>query len=88
MVKRRSDKSTDNFYQNVLFLAKDTGLGITRIELGSRVVSGYLANSLRRHSSPTLRVASSFAKFLGYSIDQLIMDPEDFRKEVHNHHVD
>ena len=88
MAKRRSDKLTDNFFTNVSFLAKDTGLGITRIELGSKVASGYLANMLRHNSSPTLRVASSFSKFLGYSIDQLIMEPEDFRKEVHNHRVD
>lgn len=88
MAKRRSDKLTDNFFMNVSFLAKDTGLGITRIELGSNVASGYLANMVRHNSSPTLRVASSFAKFLGYSIDQLVMNPEDFRKEVHNHRVD
>lgn len=88
MARRRSDKFTDNFFTNVSFLAKDTGIGITRIELGAQVASGYLSNMTRRNSSPTLRVASSFATFLGYSIDQLIMEPEDFRKEVQRHRVD
>ena len=77
-----ADKSTENFFKNVYYLADDTGIGITKIEIGAHVSSGYCANMIRRNSSPTIRVASSIAKFLGYSIDQLTMEPIEFYKEV------
>lgn len=78
---------SQNFFRNVHFLAVNSGRGITDVELSAGMCSGYCSIGLHRNSSPTLRTAKRFADVLGYTIDELMKDPKDFRKqygEVHD----
>lgn len=78
---------SQNFFRNVYFLAVNSGRGITDVELSAGMCSGYCSIGLTRNSSPTLRTAKRFADVLGYTIDELMMDPKEFRKqygEVHD----
>lgn len=78
---------SQNFFRNVYFLAVNSGRGITDVELSAGMCSGYCSIGLNRNSSPTLRTAKRFADILGYTIDELMKDPKDFRKqygEVHD----
>ena len=69
-----------NFFNNVYFVAVNSGKGITNVELSAGMCSGYCSIGLTRNSSPTLRTAKRFADVLGYTIDELMMDPKEFRE--------
>jgi len=69
-----------NFFNNVYFVAVHSGKGITNVELSAGMCSGYCSIGLTRNSSPTLRTAKRFADVLGYTIDELMMDPKEFRE--------
>lgn len=79
-----STNESMNFLRNIYFIAEDTGYGITRIEKKAGVGVGYCATSLRRNSSPTIRVAKRFADAIGFTIEELMLPPKEFRKVYQN----
>lgn len=79
-----SETESSNFFQNIYFIADDTGVGITKIEFRAGMHSGYCALGLKRNSSPTIRIAKKFSDVTGYTIDELIMEPKKFRSLTRN----
>lgn len=75
-----------NFYRNLYHIAVSTGVGISHIENKGGMRSGYCSMGLRRNSSPTLRVAKNLADAVGYTIEELCMDPKDFRAYTRQDH--
>lgn len=69
-----------NFFRNIYFIADDTGYGITRIENKAGMSNGYCAMGLKRNSSPTLRTAKKLADAVGFTIEELMLPPKEFRK--------
>lgn len=69
-----------NFFRNIYFIANDTGYGITKIESKARVGTGYCAMGIKRNSSPSLRTAKRIADAVGFTIDELMLPPKEFRK--------
>ena len=68
------------FFENVRAVCKKNDWAISSIETCAGVKTGYFKNMERKNSCPTIRVAKAFSDVVGYSIDELIMDPETFRK--------
>lgn len=69
-----------NFFHNIYFIANDTGVGITSIESKAGMGNGYCSIGLKRNSSPTIRTAKKLADAVGFTIDELMLSPKEFRK--------
>lgn len=78
-----TDEST-NFFKNIYFIADDTGYGITKLEDKVGVGHGYCSIGLKRNSSPTLRTAKRISDAVGFTIDELMLPPKEFRKVYDN----
>ena len=78
------DGISKNFINNLYSIASFTGYGITNLERSAGVGSGYCSMCKLRNSSPTLRVVEMFSKSTGYKVEDLVRDPEEFRKKVLN----
>lgn len=73
-----------NFFRNIYFIADDRGYGITKIEHKAGMGNGYCSMGLKRNSSPTLRIAKKLSDAVGFTIDELMLPPKEFRKVYKN----
>ena len=74
-----AENESSYFVYNLYFLAGDSGKGITALENEIGLGHGYFSKTLKTGSSPTIRTAKRVSDTVGYTIDELIMKPRDFR---------
>ena len=74
-----AEHESSNFVRNIYFLAYDTGKGITELENEIGLGHGYFSKTIKTGSSPTIRTAKKVSDMVGYTIDELMMKPRDFR---------
>lgn len=71
---------SQNFFMNIYYIATDTGYGITKLEKKAGLATGHCIMGIRRNSSPTLRTAKKLSDIVGFTIDELMLDPKEFRR--------
>lgn len=83
-MKTPNTNESTNFFRNIYFIANDRGYGITKIEHKAGMGNGYCSMGLKRNSSPTIRTAKKIADAVGFTIDELMLPPKEFRKVYGN----
>ena len=90
MSRRLSQSSWDdqneshNFLLNSRRVLKRLGLGVTEFEVKSTTRSGYTARMIKNHGSISLILAVRMAYQLGFSVEDLIKPPAEFKKILDN----